>query len=292
MNGTPIGPAGGRSSRADTAKLDVLLDRAAAGGGPVVFLTGAGVSAESGIPTFRGPEGYWRIGSRNYRPAELATRAAFEVMPDDVWGWYLYRRAVCRAAQPNAAHLVLAELEQTLGDRFVLVTQNVDGLHLRAGNSTYQIHGNLDFMRCARGCTRELFPIPAAVGDTWEKGRLPGERERALLCCLRCGGPARPHVLWFDEHYDEAWFRLESSLRAAAATDLLVVVGTSGATTLPARMCAVVADRGVPTVVIDPESTPFSELAARSPAGLFLRGTACALVPPLAARIRTRLARR
>src|SRR5690606_10651146 len=110
------------------------------GRGRILVLTGAGISAESGIPTFRGEEGYWRIGSRNYYPEELATRAAFSRMPDEIWGWYLYRRSVCRAASPNAGHLALAELERGLverneGDRFLLVTQNIDGLHLRAGNS-------------------------------------------------------------------------------------------------------------------------------------------------------------
>ncbi|HWP35486.1 MAG TPA: Sir2 family NAD-dependent protein deacetylase [Thermodesulfobacteriota bacterium] len=274
--------------------LDPLLDRAAAGGGPVVVLTGAGISAESGIPTFRGPEGYWRVGSRHYRPMELATRAAFEAMPDEVWGWYLYRRAVCRAAQPNAAHRALAALEQALGDRFLLVTQNVDGLHLRAGNTparTYRIHGDLDLMRCAAGCSRELLPVPAALGDAWEDGRLPGPRERALLTCPRCGGRTRPHVLWFDECYDEAWFRFDSSLRAAAAASLLVVIGTSGATTLPVRMCEVAAARRTPMLVVDPEPTPFAALAEGSGAGRFLQGRAGVLVPPLAERIAARLAR-
>jgi len=85
------------------------------GRGKILLLTGAGISAESGIPTFRGEEGYWRIGSRNYFPEELATRSAFERMPDEVWGWYLYRRRICRAATPNAAHLAIARLEAGAG---------------------------------------------------------------------------------------------------------------------------------------------------------------------------------
>src|SRR5688572_10403206 len=131
-----------------------LLARAASDGGRVVVLTGAGISAESGIPTFRGPEGYWRIGSVNWRPEQLATFAAFTAMPQAQWAWYLYRRGVCLAARPNAAHRALVDLERALGERFRLVTQNVDGLHLRAGSSTtrtLQIHGNLHFARCARG---------------------------------------------------------------------------------------------------------------------------------------------
>lgn len=90
---------------------------------------------------------------------ELATRGAFDAMPDDVWRWYLHRRAICRAAAPNAAHPALVRLGATLGDRFLLVTHNVDGLYLRAGKGpvrTYQVHGNLDLMRCAAGCSRDL----------------------------------------------------------------------------------------------------------------------------------------
>src|SRR5688500_16131370 len=105
--------------------LERLLDRALRPGARVVFLTGAGISAESGIPTFRGPEGYWRVGSRNYHPQEMATWEAFERMPEEVWNWYLYRRAVCLAADPNPAHHAVAALERSLADTFILVTQNV-----------------------------------------------------------------------------------------------------------------------------------------------------------------------
>src|SRR2546426_10737611 len=100
--------------------------------GHVIALTGAGVSAESGIPTFRGRDGYWTVGSRDYHPQELATHAAFARMPWDVWAWYLYRRGVCRAAAPNPAHHALVRL--AAHPRFALVTQNVDGLHRRAGS--------------------------------------------------------------------------------------------------------------------------------------------------------------
>ena len=267
-------------------QLREVIARGAAATGPVVVLTGAGISAESGIPTFRGEEGYWRVGSRNYRPMELATQAAFTEVPDDVWGWYLYRRAVCREAQPNRAHRVLVELERVLGDRFLLVTQNVDGLHLRAGHDrkrVYQIHGNIDFYRCAAGCSRALHDIPPAF-DGWARGRLPVASEHALLACPSCGGAGRPHVLWFDESYDEPWFRYESALDAALKAALLVVVGTSGATNLPTQMCERVARRGAPWVVVDPDDTPFGRLAEAS-SGVDVRGTACAVVPPLCDRI-------
>jgi len=274
------------------ARVDELLDHTACHDGPVVFLTGAGISAESGIPTFRGKEGYWKVGSRNYHPQEMATHAAFVAMPDDVWAWYLYRRSVCRAAEPNAAHVAVAKLEQQIGERFILITQNVDGLHLRAGNSreqTYQIHGNIDFMRCADDCCFELFPMPDGVDLTWDKGRAVGDAERELLRCPRCGGQARPHVLWFDECYDEERFRFESSIAAAMAADLLVVVGTAGQTNLPLQVGSVVARRGAPMVVVNPEPNPFTEFASRNDTGLFLEGTAGAWVPLLCDRIAARL---
>jgi NAD-dependent deacetylase len=253
------------------------------GDGPIVFLTGAGISAESGIPTFRGPEGYWRVGSRNYQPTEMATAKAFAGMPEEVWRWYLFRRGVCRAAAPNPAHRALALLEARLGERFLLVTQNVDGLHLRAGQSpdrTYQIHGNIDFCRCVRGCAPAVRPLPTELPEAWPSERPLGAAERALLRCT-CGDRLRPHVLWFDESYDEPLYHYVSALRAAEAAAALVVVGTSGATTLPARICEIVASRGAPMLVIDPEPTVFSELAERSPRGRFLRGPASALVPAL-----------
>ena len=253
------------------------------GGGPIVFLTGAGISAESGIPTFRGPEGYWRIGSRNYQPTEMATAEAFARMPEEVWRWYLYRRGVCRAAAPNTAHRALVEVERRLGERFLLVTQNVDGLHLRAGQSparTFQIHGNIDFCRCRAGCAPAVRPLPAALPEDWPAGRALTDAERPLLRCV-CGASLRPHVLWFDESYDEPLYRYRSALRAAEEAAALVVVGTSGATTLPARMCELVAARGAPLIVVDPEPTIFSELAERSARGRFLRGPAAALVPAL-----------
>lgn len=254
--------------------------------GLLVVLTGAGISAESGVPTFRGPEGYWTVGSRNYQPQELATAAAFARMPDEIWRWYLYRRSVCRAAAPNAGHRALVELDDAIGDRFVLVTQNVDGLHLRAGSPierTLQIHGNIDFLRCARACTSELTPIPDAIAPKTKDDPLP-EHELALLRCPKCGGRARPHVLWFDEYYDEELFKAESAMAAAADAALLVVVGTAGATNLPQQIARRVARAGRPIIDINTDDNPFAELAA-STGGHALRGSACALLPELAAAV-------
>jgi len=262
---------------------DEIGQAIAAGGGPIVFLTGAGISAESGIPTFRGAEGYWRVGSRNYQPTEMATAVAFARMPAEVWRWYLFRRGVCRSAEPNEAHRALVRCEERAGDRFLLVTQNVDGLHLRAGTSaarTYQIHGNVDFCRCMRGCQPPVRALPEILPERWAKERPIDDAELAALRC-ECGEWLRPHVLWFDESYDEPLYRYVSALRAAEMASVLIVVGTSGATSLPARMCETVAARGGSLIVVDPESTTFSELARGSARGVHLRGTATEVVPEL-----------
>lgn len=259
------------------------------GRGRILVLTGAGISAESGIPTFRGEEGYWQIGSRNYFPEELATRAAFSRMPDEIWGWYLYRRSVCRAASPNAGHLALAELERGLverheGDRFLLVTQNIDGLHLRAGNSlarTYQIHGNLDFMRSVHEADTRCYPLPKVLGERWERGRAIGSEQRELLVCPHDGSPARPHVLWFDESYDEERFRFRSTLEAVEQASLVLVIGTSGATNLPSMIVHRSAERNTPLLVINREQSPFSAMAERLKTGLFAQGPAGVILPPL-----------
>lgn len=267
------------------ARLAALCARAWASTGPILFLTGAGISAESGIPTFRGPEGYWRVGSKNYRAEELATYHAFRQMPEEVWSWYLYRRGVCRAAEPNAAHRALVDAERMLGDRFLLLTQNVDGLHLRAGNSetrTYQVHGNIDFMRCEDEHPA-IRPLPEGIALDWAKDRTLGPAEIALLKCCGGGGWARPHVLFFDESYDEPLFRFGSSLVAARRAAMVVVIGTSGATNLPAQVVSTAAERGIPLVCINADPSPFTEITAAVDAGLVLFGTAGEHVPRVVA---------
>lgn len=250
----------------------------------MLFLTGAGISAESGIPTFRGAEGYWQIGSTNYQPEDLATRRAFAAMPDELWAWYLYRRSVCHAATPNAAHLALVALEATLAERFLLVTQNVDGLHLRAGNSlarTYQIHGNIDYSRCEAEHPR-VRELPQALALDWPKARKLSPAELDALRCHEHGRLTRPHVLWFDESYDEPLFRYESSMDAARRAAMLVVVGTSGATTLPNHLVSVAAQRGLPLICIGPDESPFTRLTESLAHGLVLRGTATEWMPKVA----------
>ena len=255
--------------------------------GRVTVLTGAGISAESGIPTFRGPEGYWTVGSQVYHPQEMATFQMFSRRPDDVWQWYLHRATVCGQAAPNAGHRALVDLEKNLGARFLLITQNVDGLHLRAGNSperTYEIHGNVFFMRCAAECRTDLLPLPPSLVGR-ERRQPLAAHETALLICPACGGRARPHVLWFDESYNEHHFRFQSALQAARATRLLIVVGTSGATNLPNQVAWTVLNNGGTIFDINIEDNPFAELARKSSGGAFLGFPSSRLLPELVKRM-------
>jgi NAD-dependent deacetylase len=249
--------------------------------GAVLVLTGAGVSAESGIPTFRGKEGYWTVGAREYHPQELATHDAFSRMPWDVWAWYLYRRGVCLRAEPNPAHAAIVRWDGLLGDRFGLITQNVDGLHARAGSPrerTFPIHGDINLMRCAEDCCLDRCPIPAAV-PALAKGEPVAPEHRALLRCPRCGGMARPHVLWFDESYDEPRFFLDIARRLASRATLLVVAGTSAQTNLPWQVVTLAARAGATIVDINVEDNPFAEIAMES--GGAVRGSAAAILPVL-----------
>ena len=168
----------------------------------VVVFTGAGVSAESGIPTFRGEGGLWR----SHRAEDLATPGAFARDPLLVWEWYEWRRGLIRAAQPNAAHTSIARLSDA-----VVVTQNVDGLHARAGaHAVVELHGNIFRVRC----TAEL--------KTTEHE--PPFETLPPLCA--CGALLRPDVVWFGEALPESAVR--RSMVAISAADLLLVIGTSG----------------------------------------------------------------
>ncbi|SRR5712691_5906133 len=168
----------------------------------IVVLTGAGVSADSGIPTFRGEGGLWR----NYRPEDLATPEAFARNPLLVWEWYEWRRSIVRNAEPNAAHRAIASLRDAL-----VVTQNVDGLHSRTGSrNIIELHGNVFRARCVRDQTRR---------DAFEAfDELPPH--------CSCGALLRPDVVWFGEMLPEGAF--ERAGRAVHEADLLLVIGTSG----------------------------------------------------------------
>ena len=249
----------------------------------ITVLTGAGVSAESGIPTFRGPEGYWKVGSRNYQPQEIATFSAFQQMPDEVWKWYIFRLGVCRDAKPNPGHLALAEMEKILGDRFTLITQNVDGLHIRAGNSidrTYQIHGNIEYMRCMAPCRETIIPISQEMPAISREEALP-EKYWEMLRCPDCGSQARPHVLLWDETYNEGHYRFHSSLDVASKTDLLIIAGTTGATNLPNQIASQVMAAGGTVVDINIERNIFSDMAQASRNGFFWKSTSGSAFPQI-----------
>jgi NAD-dependent deacetylase len=249
----------------------------------LTVLTGAGISAESNIPTFRGPEGYWTVGSREYHPQEMATYEMFARQPYEVWKWYLYRKGVCERAAPNKGHLALVELEKLLCERFNLITQNVDNLHLRAGQSpshTYEIHGNIFFARCAQECTQTIFPMPAGL-----KGKSRDEEltslERQLLACPQCGGLLRPHVLWFDETYNETHFRYHSVLSIARKTGMLLVVGTFGATNLPNQVAWQVLQNGGRIIDVNIEKNIFSDMAQKTSGGGFIQAPSNQALPRL-----------
>ena len=263
-------------------RLVEILEEVRRRAGRVTALTGAGISAESGIPTFRGQEGYWVVGSRNYMPQEMATHAMFLRAPEEVWRWYLYRFGVCRRAEPNEGHRALVALDRALGEWFHLVTQNIDGLHLRAGatpDRTSLIHGDAGFVRCAAGCTPGKLPMPD-LGERRAETPFRAE-DRQALACPGCGGWLRPHVLWFDEYYDEENYRMQTALRAVREADLLLVVGTSGATNLPMQLGELALERGLALVDVNPEENPFSALCQESPRGFFARGLATERLPSI-----------
>jgi len=271
----------------DPDRLEMLLRRAIKGPGGITILTGAGISAESNIPTFRGPEGYWTVGSKVYQPQQMATLQMFRQAPGAVWQWYLYRMGVCQAARPNAGHLALIRLERLYKSRFTLITQNVDNLHLRAGQSpelTFQIHGNIFYVRCSMACQPNVFPLPAGIHGKAKDEPLTDE-EWQLLRCPRCGSLLRPHVLWFDETYNETYYRLNSALSVADGTALLIVVGTSGTTNLPNQVVGAVYQNNGVIIDINPRVNPFANLANGYDHGYVIQETSRKALPMLVQRL-------
>jgi len=168
-------------------------------------------------------------------------------------------------------------MEERLGSRFRLITQNVDGLHLRAGNTserTYQVHGNLNYMRCSRErCADAVYPLPESLPRI-SRGDDLSASTWGMLICPKCKSMTRPHVLLWDEYYDEPHYRFESSLDAAGKTALLIVAGTTGSANLPNQVVSTVLRLGAAIIDINPDFNIFSEAAQRSPGGLFLQAAA------------------
>lgn len=215
-----------------------FLDRIAAAR-HVCVLTGAGVSAESGVPTFRSAGGLWE----KYDPRELATEAAFRADPDLVWSWYSWRRTLIAGVDPNPGHRALAEFPSVF-PRLSLITQNVDNLHQRAGSpEVHELHGNIERSRCIE-CRK---PYP---GDEAPR------TEHALRC--GCGGYIRPGVVWFGETLPEDELRFAQA--AASDCDLFLTVGTSGQVYPASDLPVQARRRGAYVVEINPEPSAIAHL--------------------------------
>lgn len=256
--------------------------------GNVLFLTGAGISAESGIGTYRGSDGLWTIGGA--AAMSKSTLAYFSRYPEESWQWNLARRAEVLTAEPNAAHDALARAEAALGDRFVLITQNIDRLHIRAGNSeerTIEVHGHYQGMRCTAGCEGVL-PIPAEF-DNWGEDS-DWESFRDLLVCPQCGFATRPHVLWFDEFYDEEHYRMYTAGSLAARASLCVTIGCSGGVQLATRMAGIAAKAGAIVIDVNPADGELRRLAKRPVHGGAVEAPASVAVPALVDQILEALA--
>lgn len=216
----------------------------------VTVLTGAGISAESGIPTFRDAQtGLWA----KYRPEDLATPQAFVKNPRLVWEWYAWRRQLCAQSAPNPGHVALVSLEEKIPE-FTLITQNVDGLHARAGSrKILELHGNIYRQKCFDD---------GEIVDSWE------ETEEIPPRCPRCQGMLRPDVVWFGEALPPD--ALREAFVAAQSSDLFLSVGTSGLVSPAADLPFLALRHGSTVVEINPQETPLSASAhytLKAPAG-------------------------
>ena len=242
----------------------------------VFVITGAGISAESGIPTFRGEDGYWR----NLDPTKLATPEAFTRDPKLVWEWYRERRQRIREAEPNAGHAAITRLSFVTSE-FLLLTQNVDDLHARAGlptGKTVQIHGDIFMTRCSRcdfsrtnpehGCSRSLASASsdAPTGqklDRFKRSSSDGREDAGLPRCPECRALMRPGVVWFGEQLDTKKIDIVENYLNRGPCDLVLVIGTTA-------LFGYIIDwairaRGVngELIEINPDETPLSSFATR-----------------------------
>jgi NAD-dependent deacetylase len=252
----------------------------------IFLITGAGISAESEIPTFRGKDGYWR----NFDPAKLATPEAFARDPRLVWEWYLERRERIRRAKPNAAHQAIAQLASRTRD-FMLLTQNVDDLHVRAGlpkEKIVQIHGDIFVTRCSRcGFSRTepehgyspLFMSASSDNATGQKrDRLKRSssdemEDNQLPCCPECNALMRPAVVWFGEQLESGKIDMVENYLAGRPCDLVIVIGTTALFGYIIDWALRARGHSGELIEINPEETPLSRFATecvREPAAIAL----------------------
>jgi len=238
------------------------LLQALRGAKSVAVLTGAGISAESGIPTFRGNEGLWK----KFKPEELASVDAFLRNPDLVWEWYAYRKHVVRESQPNAGHRALVDLEALIPD-VTVITQNVDNLHQRAGSkNVVELHGNI---------TRNFCNDCGARYDDEAIPETPG-----VPRCQKCGGLIRPAVVWFGELIPPDQWRLAET--AARRANVFFSVGTSGIVYPAASLPLLAKDHGAYVVEINTEITPLSDIVDET-----IIGKAGDVLPEIVAQLRS-----
>lgn len=240
------------SETQEISRLIPLLQQAE----KIVILTGSGISAECGIPTFRGEDGLWKT----HRAEDLATPTAFHSNPELVWEWYDWRRGLMGPKEPNPGHLVLSRWEQTFPE-FSLITQNIDGLHQKAGSENIlELHGNIWKMRCVQeGTVTENWDIPLK--------EIPPQ-------CPDCGHLLRPHVVWFGESLDMGI--LHRSTLLSSSCDVMFVVGTSAVVQPAASLPLAAAQAGATVVEVNPEPTPLTPYAAFS-----FRGKAGEVLPAI-----------
>lgn len=238
---------------------DLMRDLAAAKS--VAVLTGAGISAESGVPTYRDAlTGLWA----KYNPRELDTPGAFLRNPKLVWEWYVWRRQLVAQAQPNPGHLALAEMQSCFPE-FHLITQNIDGLHQRAGSrKVIELHGNLQRTKCFdEGRVVEAWP---------ETGEVPPR-------CPHCGGRLRPDIVWFEEPLPEA--EMDLAMHAAKTCDVFFTIGTAAVVYPAAALPVEAVHRGATVVEVNLNPTPFTEQAHH-----VLTGAAGTVLPELLAELK------
>lgn len=221
-----------------------------------IAFTGAGISAESGVPTFRDANGLWK----NYRPEDLATPEAFRRNPRLVWEFYKWRMKLISKARPNRAHLALARLEE-MGILKAVITQNVDDLHREAGTKNLiELHGNIFRVRCTACSYRENLKESERLEELLSSDELPK--------CPRCGSLLRPDVVWFGEALPKG--ALEKAFELASKADVVLVIGTSGVVYPAAYIPYIVKEHGGRVIEVNPRRsgiTPIADVFIPKPAG-------------------------